>query len=443
MAFPNGLFLDEVLTISFPQIKRLPVENTLASLEAVTVGRGDAALGEAAVVRTLITKNFLTDLRISGEVRIGNPDLANLRIGVRNDWPLLQSALMKAMAAITPQTMNQIRQKWLVADKSPTARRKTAARISPGRLIGYGLAVFLVLSLLTWILIKVARKEQLAVSFGSRWFRWLVLAGLSSFIIVVCLLGWFTLDKNREQTLTAAGEDLTETLITADDRLTFWLEKRISSLKLLGRDPELVTLVKRLLAVTPDPENLLASDALWDTRDFFKNNPDVFSNLGFFIINADDISIGSIRDTNIGTPNLISLQRPDLLRRAFAGEVLFMPPIESNGPPGKATRADGARKPSTQFFIGPIRDPSGQTIAVVTLPVDPTRDFSKLLRPSIVHKTVETYAFSEHGELLSESRFTHLLRRIGLIGEDQQCALYVAIRSPGVNLVAGQGPVIE
>ncbi|MGD9371080.1 MAG: transporter substrate-binding domain-containing protein, partial [Desulfobacterales bacterium] len=118
-AFPKGFFYEEVLTKSFPQIKRLPVEDTLASLKAVTFGQADAALGEAAVMRTLINKNLLSGLRISGEVSIGNPDLTNLRIGVRDDWPLLQSALMKAMAAISPQEMNQIRQKWLVADKRP------------------------------------------------------------------------------------------------------------------------------------------------------------------------------------------------------------------------------------------------------------------------------------------------------------------------------------
>ena len=442
VAFPKGFFYEEVLTKSFPQIKRLPVEDTLASLKAVTFGRADAALGEAAVMRTLINKNLLTGLRISGEVTIGNPDLPNLRIGVRDDWPLLQSALMKAMAAITPQEMNQIRQKWLVVDEPP-ATQQTAVPISYGRLIGYGIAVVLILSLVTWILIKVAKKEQFAVSFGSRWFRGLVLAGLSFFVIVVCLLGWFTLDKSKEQILAGVGEDLTEALITADDRLNFWVEKRIASLKLLGRDPELVTLAKRLLAVKADRESLLASDALRDTRAFFKNNKDVFSNMGFFIINADDISIGSMRDTNTGTPNLISLQRPGLLRQAFAGEVLFVPPIESDVPLEKAPQADGGPNPSTKFFMGPIRGPSGQILAVMTLRVDLVQDLSQFMRTFISHKTGETYAFSEHGELLSESRFVDLLRRIGLIGEDQQSALNVAIRDPGVNLVAGQRPEIE
>jgi polar amino acid transport system substrate-binding protein len=79
----------------------------------------------------------------------------------------------------------------------------------------------------------------------------------------------------------------------------------------------------------------------------------------------------------------------------------------------------------------------------MTLRVDPSQDFSQLLAPSITSQTVETYAFSEQGEMLSESRFGGLMRRIGLIGEDQESALNVVIRDPGVNLMAGQRPPIE
>jgi polar amino acid transport system substrate-binding protein len=421
----------------FPDLDTVEVESVRDGLIRLSAGEVDAFISAAPTAYHLMSELGLTNLKVVGSTGLS----IDLGFGVRKDSPVLVSIINKALVSITEKEKLKIRQKWVpVIDTSVPL---TTGPISYGRLIAYGLAVFLVLSLLTWILIKVARKEQLAVSFGSRWFRGLVLAGLSFFVIVVCLLGWYTLDKNKEQILTAAGEDLSETLLTADDRLTFWVEKRISSLKLLGRDPELVTLTKRLLAVTPDRESLLASDALRDARDFFKNNQDVFSNLGFFIINADRVSIGSMRDTNIGTLNLIALQRPDLLRRAFAGDVLFVPPIESDVPLGKEPRADGARNPSANFYMGPIRGPSGQSIAVMTLRVDPSQDFSQLLAPSIAHKTVETYAFSEQGEMLSQSRFGDLLRRIGLIGEDQQSALNLAIRDPGVNLVAGQRPQIE
>ena len=443
VAFPKGFFYEEVLTKSFPQIKRLPVEDTLASLKAVAFGRADAALGEAAVVRTLINKNFIAGLQISGETDIGDPDLTNLRIGVRDDWPLLHSALMKAMAAVAPQELNQIQEKWIVTAMDTAAAPQTAVTLSYGRLIVYGIAVFLVLSLLAWLLIKTVKKEHIAVSFGSRWFRGLVLAGLSIFIIIVCLLGWFTLEQNKENILEDVAENLTGILNTADDRINLWVAQRTSFLQLLGRDPELVTLVKRLLAVNPDRESLLASDALRETRAFFKTNKEIFANIGFFIINTEDISIGSMRDTSIGTRNLISLQRPDLLRRAFEGEVLFVPPMESDAPLVNEPNADGTRNPSTKFFIGPIRDANGHIIAVMTLRVDPSEDFSRVLNSFETRQAFETYAFNEHGELLSESRFDEQLRRIGLIGEDQRSAANLAIRDPGVNLVAGQRPKIE
>ena len=442
VAFPKGFFYEEVLTKSFPQIKRLPVENTLASLKAVTFGRADAALGEAAVVRTLINKNFLSGLRISGEVDIGHPDLANLRLGVRDDWPLLQSALMKAMAAITPQEMNRIRQKWLVVGESAPSL-ETTVPISYGRLMAYGIAVFLILSMLAWLLIKTIKKEQIAVHFGSRWFRGLFLAGLSVFVIIICLLSWFTIEQIRGKILVGISEDLRETLIAADDRLNLWMEQRTSSLKLLVRDSDLVTLTLRLLAVPPKRDDLLASRALQDVRSFFKNNKVAFLDSGFFIINPNFVSIASIRDTNIGTRNIISFQRPTLLRRVFAGEFLFVPPIESDVPPVQEPKADRVRNPSTKFFMGPIRDPKGQIIAVMTLRVNLSKDLPQLLTTSKKRKTGETYAFSEHGELLSQSRFDELLRRIGLIGEDQQSALNVAIRDPGVNLEEGKRPEIE
>jgi polar amino acid transport system substrate-binding protein len=292
-------------------------------------------------------------------------------------------------------------------------------------------------------LIKAIKKEQIAVRFGSRWFRGLVLAGLSFFVIIVGLLGWFTLERNREKILEGVGQNLMEILKTADDRLNLWVEQRTSSLKLLGRDPELVTLTRRLLAITPDREDLTASDALRDARTFFKNKEDIFSNIGFFIINSDHISIGSMRDTNLGTRNLISLQSPDLLRRAFEGNVLFVPPIESDVPLGNVSKTDGSGNPSTKFFMGPIRDANGQIIAVMTLRVDPSEDFSRVLTSFEMRKTYETYAFSEHGKLLSEIRLDEQLRRSGLIGEGQQSAANIAIRDPAVNLVKGQRPKIE
>jgi len=113
VSFPKGFFYEEVLTNNYPQIKRFPVKSTLDSLEAVSSRKADAAIGENAVINYLINKHHLADLAVSGEVTIGSPDLANLRLGIRKDWKLLHSVLNKAMKKITDQEMIQLRQKWL------------------------------------------------------------------------------------------------------------------------------------------------------------------------------------------------------------------------------------------------------------------------------------------------------------------------------------------
>lgn len=53
-------------------------------------------------------KNMISNLYLSGEANIGTPDLANLRIGVRDDYPLLWNAITKAMGSITPKEMSTI-----------------------------------------------------------------------------------------------------------------------------------------------------------------------------------------------------------------------------------------------------------------------------------------------------------------------------------------------
>jgi two-component system, sensor histidine kinase and response regulator len=114
VAFPKGFFYEEVLTKHYPQIIRMPVAGTLESLKAVSFGKADAALGELAVLHHLMNTHLLTELTVSGEVELGNPDLVNLRIGVRKDWEVLQSIIIKAMKEVSYAEMNELRQKWLV-----------------------------------------------------------------------------------------------------------------------------------------------------------------------------------------------------------------------------------------------------------------------------------------------------------------------------------------
>ncbi|WP_415904870.1 transporter substrate-binding domain-containing protein [Neptuniibacter sp. QD48_55] len=113
VAIPKGFFYEEILTNEYPQIKQHLVTDAIESLKAISIGKADAALGEAAVFNHLIAKNLMNDLTVSGEVDVGKPDLANLRIGVRSDWPILQRIMDRAIESLTRDEVAAISQRWM------------------------------------------------------------------------------------------------------------------------------------------------------------------------------------------------------------------------------------------------------------------------------------------------------------------------------------------
>ena len=135
-----------------------------------------------------------------------------------------------------------------------------------------------------------------------------MLAGLSVFVLIVAFLGWYMLERNRTEHLLDVDENLRGVLSVSEDRIALWLEERLSSMARLGRDPKLVAITQRLLQVEPNKRALLASSALREARFFFQNTVGVFNNIGFFLIDPEHVSIGAMRDANLGTRNLIAEQ---------------------------------------------------------------------------------------------------------------------------------------
>ena len=155
VAIPKGFFYEEIIRKNHPEIKLVLLEDILAGLKAVSLGEADATLGEQAVVYHLIRRNMLSNLNVSGEARLGDPDIDNLRIGVRQDWPLLQSAIKKAMATVSHQEMSNIQEKWLLDSVPENDSPEEGGLFDNNVLIVKCLAAFftllLVLMFLYWI----------------------------------------------------------------------------------------------------------------------------------------------------------------------------------------------------------------------------------------------------------------------------------------------------
>ena len=124
VSFPKGFFYEEILKKDFPEIKTLPVRGTLEAMKAVSFGEADAALGELAVFNYLIGHNMMTDVDISGEVKIGKPELSLLNIATRKDLPLLHSIVTKGLAAISEEELRTVSERWLSSGefRAPVAK---------------------------------------------------------------------------------------------------------------------------------------------------------------------------------------------------------------------------------------------------------------------------------------------------------------------------------
>ena len=85
----------------------------LETMKAVTFGKADAALGELAVFNHLLNEHMMSNLTVSGEAIMGDPELSLLNIATRLDLPVLASILTKGVKAISITEKKALQEKWL------------------------------------------------------------------------------------------------------------------------------------------------------------------------------------------------------------------------------------------------------------------------------------------------------------------------------------------
>lgn len=113
VALPKGFFYEEILKRDYPQIKLRLVKNVNESMKSVVFGKADAALGELAVFNYLMSREMMTGLVLSGEVKLGGSNYSQLNIATRKNLPVLISILRKAIDAVAPEEVKALRQRWI------------------------------------------------------------------------------------------------------------------------------------------------------------------------------------------------------------------------------------------------------------------------------------------------------------------------------------------
>jgi PAS domain S-box-containing protein len=432
VAIPEGYAFVVGVKKKYPKADFVLVKTVRECLIMVASGDADAAVATLTTTRYLISNLSLANLKILGTTGFS----MRLAFGIRQDWSIFVDIMDKALASISENERMAIRSKWVPEVKD--SYRQETNEYALFYMLGLAVGIMIFLGVGVWFFIRIAG-DRIPVGDSSARTKTMVIIAMSIFLLVVivgALLGLKDIElRAREKT----GETLKVAVATTQETLNAWVNAEKENIGFLARDTELIKLVKRSLRVPCNRDALLASKELQELRKYFKEKDRRFEVLGFFIISPDYVNIGSRRDTNIGWKNLIAEQRPELLKKAFAGKTVLIPPVVSDVKL-KAGSGKLKKQQATMFIAAPLIDKKGKVIAVMTLRNDPGHSLTQLCKTGRLGRTGETYVFDDKGMLLSSSRHKQDLVKAGLLKEDQQDTLNVRISNPGGNLLKGYKP---
>ena len=261
------------------------------------------------------------------------------------------------------------------------------------------------------------------------------------FLITVMISVWLALSKIKLESQKNIRDSLYTVIQTTQAALHIWIRYRKDDLISLANKNEVITLTQKLITDYQNDKDIKKSPSLKKIRKIMSDKIKKNTDKGFFIIANDNTSIASMRDSNIGSQNIIHKKRERYLNRVFEGETLFIPTIASDVPLKTATGKLIEQLP-TIFIATPIKNYSGEVIAVLTFRLDPSSDFTRITQLGRIGKSGETYAFDKKGILITESRFDNQLKRIGLIKAGEKGILSIKIADPGGNMIEGFIPTL-
>jgi len=418
----------------YPRLQVKLYDAPLEGLKALEAGKVDVFVENIAIAGQLIRRHELIQLTESVEAGLGSQIIC---MAIRSDWPELLGILNKVIKNRTNDELNKINQLWMyLGTESLTDQKNTIQWLWP-------VAIILLL-ILTLYFSGYLRLYQPWHSFDLKSYPIITVGVVSTlYVAIVVTIAWFGLKRHEQITLNNT-KDLLETVRDATaESLHLFLDNKKSIIDYISQDDQLVVMVETLLALPVNKELIIANSVTSEIRKFHQIEQKILGDLGYFIINKDHISISSMRDENIGSKNLISLQRPKLLQRVFNGETVFIPPIYSDVPINAHTELNeeyNLDNQPTMFIASPIKNADGDIIAVLAIRLDHGKQFSHLLHSGQIGQSGETYVIDSKGLLLSESRFESQLVTLGLIPENSSSILSLKIMDPGGNLLLGFKP---
>jgi len=257
-------------------------------------------------------------------------------------------------------------------------------------------------------------------------------------VVMVVISSWLALTRIKAETREDLSSTLQTVLASSHEAISYWAQDSILDATHYASRPDVLEAVKQQLLIPRDKESLLASNSLAALRRIMGPILARHDYLGFFVITPNKINIASMRDQNLGVPNLLASTK-NYLDDILSGKPCLILPLASDVPLPTAGGKLSMQVP-TMFIGAPIFDEKNNVIAALTIRVNPADNFSRITQLAQTGATGETYAFNAEGQMITESRFLDHLQEIGLLDADESAILNIALTDPGGNMLRGFRP---
>src|SRR3989475_6606807 len=301
------------------------------------------------------------------------------------------------------------------------------------------------------------------------WIVPLVIAGL------VALFGWWGNARLRQTIETGLKADLTATLDANVTALEIWTTNQAKLATALAAEPKIRELAIRILEVFQQSggDSKKIAD-LRETEELGNYLRPRLNKVGYEMAHLVSTNLVVVAGSMRGRPRPIMPVYEEHLEKfseLFAsGQPVVITPFKPKRPPDAGFRAGqrrsrdesgkrsdsppprrekatndfppGDRPPQSDLarlrrgdvtlmqVAAPLRDNDGVVRGALALIIDPDAEFTRILSVARSGHSGETYAFDQHGLMISRSRFDDRLKKLGLI-EDRPGA------SSGLNLRLG------
>jgi PAS domain S-box-containing protein len=146
----------EYLYRDFPDLDLRLAPDVDKALEAVSLGRAMAAVGDLPTLARAIRSQGLTNLKVAARTEYEHDEFA---MAVRKELPDLASILDRSIAALSPEDRNVISAHWLQAGLMPDEKYQAFWNLAL-RVGGAGLLILALLLLWNWRLNKEVRRRR-------------------------------------------------------------------------------------------------------------------------------------------------------------------------------------------------------------------------------------------------------------------------------------------